>query len=50
MYYISDTAPKCYNQSDATLNSTAWFVNNIGAFITFLSLDDLYSFGSESTV
>ncbi|XDV12687.1 hypothetical protein PO909_001284 [Leuciscus waleckii] len=49
-YLKADTAPKCYNQSDATLNSTAWFVNHIGIFITFLSLDDLYSFGSESTI
>ncbi|XP_039542404.1 uncharacterized protein mslna [Pimephales promelas] len=46
----TDTAPKCYKQSDATLNSTAWFVNHIGVFINFLSLDDLYSFGSESTI
>ncbi|KAK7168100.1 hypothetical protein R3I94_002221 [Phoxinus phoxinus] len=49
-YLKSASAPKCYNLSDATLNSTAWFVNHIGIFITFLSLDDLYSFGSESTI
>ncbi|XP_077069477.1 uncharacterized protein mslna [Siphateles boraxobius] len=49
-YLKADTAPKCYSQSDATLNSTAWFVNHIGMFITSLSLDDLYSFGSESTI
>ncbi|XP_051743670.1 uncharacterized protein mslna [Ctenopharyngodon idella] len=49
-YLKADTAPKCYNSFDPNLNSTAWFVNNIGMFITFMSLDDLYSFGPEKTV
>ncbi|XP_016105313.1 uncharacterized protein [Sinocyclocheilus grahami] len=50
MYYILDTEAKCYNSNDTRLNSTAWFVNNIGAFITLLTLDDLYSFGPENTM
>ncbi|XP_048049205.1 uncharacterized protein mslna isoform X2 [Megalobrama amblycephala] len=49
-YLKADTAPKCFNSSDPSLNSTAWFVNNIGMFITFMSLDDLYSFGSDTTM
>ncbi|XP_058625899.1 uncharacterized protein mslna [Onychostoma macrolepis] len=49
-YLKTDTEAKCYNASDARLNSTAWFVNNIGVFITLLTLDDLYSFGPESTM
>ncbi|KAK2916614.1 hypothetical protein Q8A67_000988 [Cirrhinus molitorella] len=49
-YLKADTEAKCYNSSDPKLNSTAWFVSNIGVFITFLSLDDLYSFGPESTM
>ncbi|XP_067221288.1 uncharacterized protein [Chanodichthys erythropterus] len=49
-YLKADTVPKCYSSSDPSLNSTAWFVNNIGMFITFMSLDDLYSFGSETTI
>ncbi|XP_016414988.1 uncharacterized protein LOC107745597 [Sinocyclocheilus rhinocerous] len=49
-YLTADTEAKCYNPSDARLNSTAWFVNNIGVFITLLTLDDLYSFGPEKTM
>uniref|UniRef100_A0A8C1ZK03 Mesothelin a n=1 Tax=Cyprinus carpio TaxID=7962 RepID=A0A8C1ZK03_CYPCA len=49
-YLTADTQAKCYNSSDARLNSTAWFVNHIGVFITLLTLDDLYSFGPESTM
>ncbi|XP_067285094.1 uncharacterized protein mslna [Pseudorasbora parva] len=49
-YLKADSAPKCYNSDDAALNSTAWFVNHIGIFITFLSLDDLYSFGPDTTI
>lgn len=41
---------RCYNASDAELNSTAWFVNNIGSFVKFITLDDLTSFVSTSQV
>lgn len=41
---------RCYNASDPELNSTAWFVNNIGSFVTFMTLDDLTSFVSTSQV
>ncbi|XP_016392400.1 uncharacterized protein LOC107727132 [Sinocyclocheilus rhinocerous] len=49
-YLKADTEAKCYNSNDTRLSSTAWFVNNIGAFITLLTLDDLYSFGPENTM
>ncbi|XP_056310218.1 uncharacterized protein mslna [Danio aesculapii] len=49
-YLKADSTPKCYDASNAKLNSTAWFSNNIGTFITFLSLDDLYTFGSDSAI
>ncbi|XP_059413317.1 uncharacterized protein mslna [Carassius carassius] len=49
-YLKTDSQAKCYNSSDARLNSTAWFVNNIGVFITLLTLDDLYSFGPQTTM
>ncbi|XP_048870277.1 uncharacterized protein LOC125742379 isoform X2 [Brienomyrus brachyistius] len=38
--------PKCYKANDPKLNSTAWFVNYIGPFIEFMTLDDLNKFGS----
>ncbi|XP_053085695.1 uncharacterized protein LOC128317516 [Pangasianodon hypophthalmus] len=40
----SDGSPRCYNSSDPLLNSTAWFADNIGFFITFINLADLQSF------
>ncbi|XP_036412851.1 LOW QUALITY PROTEIN: uncharacterized protein LOC118797682 [Colossoma macropomum] len=46
----SDGSPRCYNSSDPLLNSTAWFANNIGFFITFISLTDLQSFVSDSKI
>lgn len=41
---------RCYNASDAELNSTAWFVSNIGNFVTFITLDDLTTFVSTAQV
>ncbi|CAN9502545.1 unnamed protein product [Ophioblennius macclurei] len=35
---------RCFNASDPELNSTAWFVTNIGNFISFASAEDLASF------
>ncbi len=45
-----ESEARCYNASDAELNSTAWFVNYIGSFVTFVTLDDLTSFVSTSQV
>ncbi|XP_039993319.1 mesothelin-like protein [Xiphias gladius] len=39
---------RCYNASDAELNSTSWFVNYIGNFVTFITVDDLTTFVSTS--
>ncbi|KAL0969375.1 hypothetical protein UPYG_G00226220 [Umbra pygmaea] len=47
-YLITGSKPKCYNASEPKLNSTAWFVNYIGVFITYLSLDDLSTFVTTS--
>ncbi|XP_051570817.1 uncharacterized protein mslna [Myxocyprinus asiaticus] len=49
-YLKTDSVPKCYNSTDPKLNSTAWFANHIGVFMTFVSLDDFYSFGPEDTI
>lgn len=40
--------PKCYFPGDPQLNSTAWFAQYIGSFVSFLTLDDVVTFGSES--
>ncbi|KAM9341441.1 uncharacterized protein ABDE67_015106 [Symphorus nematophorus] len=47
-YLTTGSEARCYNASDAELNSTAWFVNNIGSFVTFVTVDDLTSFVSTS--
>lgn len=39
------TPPKCYNPSDPTLRSTAWFHQYIGDFIPFITVADLQQFG-----
>nr|XP_021330389.1 mesothelin isoform X2 [Danio rerio] len=49
-YLKADSTPKCYDASNPKLSSTAWFSNYIGTFITFLNLDDLYTFGSDSAI
>ncbi|CAL8331825.1 unnamed protein product [Merluccius merluccius] len=41
-----EKVPKCYDPTDPELNSTAWFAEYIGAFMPFLTLDDLNMFGS----
>ncbi|CAB1341769.1 unnamed protein product [Coregonus sp. 'balchen'] len=46
----SSAAPKCYSPTDPKLNSTAWFLNYIGVFITFVTIEDFNTFGSESTL
>lgn len=42
--------PRCYSANDPELNSTAWFVKNIGVFVTYLSLEDLNTFVTASQV
>ncbi|XP_029594653.1 uncharacterized protein LOC115177814 isoform X2 [Salmo trutta] len=49
-YLTSASVPKCYNASDPELNSTAWFAENIGLFITYLTLEDLNTFGSAQVL
>ncbi|KAI5091205.1 hypothetical protein C0J45_18411 [Silurus meridionalis] len=44
-YLTTENAPKCYDPTDPTLNSTAWFYQYIGAFITFITVEDLQQFG-----
>ncbi|XP_041809840.1 uncharacterized protein LOC121618410 [Chelmon rostratus] len=47
-YLRTGSEARCYDASDAELNSTAWFANYIGSFVTFITLDDLTSFVSTS--
>ncbi|KAM7419684.1 hypothetical protein PAMA_016664 [Pampus argenteus] len=49
-YLTSVTVPRCYNADDPELNSTAWFVEYIGPFMPFLTLEDLQSFGSAEVI
>ncbi|XP_031722659.1 otoancorin [Anarrhichthys ocellatus] len=47
-YLRTGSETRCYNASDAEQNSTAWFVNYIGNFVTFITVDDLTTFISTS--
>ncbi|XP_063764890.1 uncharacterized protein LOC134881465 isoform X4 [Eleginops maclovinus] len=47
-YLGNGSEARCYNANDAELNSTAWFVNNIGNFVTFATVDDISNFISTS--
>ncbi|KAI3353425.1 hypothetical protein L3Q82_019952, partial [Scortum barcoo] len=49
-YLTSATVPRCYNASDPELNSTAWFAEYIGRFMSFLTLADLQAFGSAEVI
>ncbi|XP_028444309.1 uncharacterized protein LOC114562189 [Perca flavescens] len=49
-YLTSATVPRCYDPSDPELNSTAWFVEYIGPFMSFLTLEDLQMFGSAQVI
>ncbi|XP_042340408.1 uncharacterized protein LOC121941647 [Plectropomus leopardus] len=49
-YLTSETEPRCYNPSDPELNSTAWFVEYIGPFMSFLTLEDLELLGSTQVI
>ncbi|XP_076142601.1 uncharacterized protein LOC143124782 [Alosa pseudoharengus] len=47
-YLTQDGTPRCYNATVSELNSTAWFVDYIGPFISYASVSDLQSFCSSS--
>ncbi|KAI4896862.1 hypothetical protein NFI96_021852, partial [Prochilodus magdalenae] len=47
-YLTTGSTPKCYNVADPVLNSTSWFADYIGAFISYMSLNDLIAFGDMS--
>ncbi|XP_062308381.1 serine-rich adhesin for platelets-like [Osmerus eperlanus] len=49
-YLNNGSSPKCYNASNSELNSTDWFVNYIGTFVTYISLSDLNSFVPSSKI
>uniref|UniRef100_A0A671TLL1 Mesothelin a n=2 Tax=Sparus aurata TaxID=8175 RepID=A0A671TLL1_SPAAU len=49
-YLTSAIVPRCYSQSDPELNSTAWFAEYIGSFISFLTLEDLQTFGAAQNI
>ncbi|XP_052341753.1 uncharacterized protein LOC118373719 [Oncorhynchus keta] len=48
--YLGTGGPRCYSANDPELNSTAWFVNYIGVFVTYLSLEDLNTFVTASQI
>ncbi|XP_015231804.1 PREDICTED: uncharacterized protein LOC107085772 [Cyprinodon variegatus] len=47
-YLRAGSGARCYDPRDPELNSTSWFFNYIGSFVTFITLDDLTSFVSTS--
>uniref|UniRef100_A0A3Q3F5Q4 Mesothelin-like protein n=1 Tax=Kryptolebias marmoratus TaxID=37003 RepID=A0A3Q3F5Q4_KRYMA len=47
-YLSNGSGVRCYNPNDPELNSTSWFVDYIGSFVTFITLDDFTSFASTS--
>ncbi|XP_051242473.1 uncharacterized protein mslnb isoform X21 [Dicentrarchus labrax] len=44
------TLPRCYNDKDPELNSTAWFAEYIGPFMPFLTLEEFQSLGSAQDI
>ncbi|MEQ2241585.1 hypothetical protein ILYODFUR_026844, partial [Ilyodon furcidens] len=49
-YLQSATTPRCYDPNNPVLNSTAWFAEYIGAFMPFLTLEILQTFGSDEAL
>ncbi|XP_043999636.1 uncharacterized protein LOC122846636 [Gambusia affinis] len=47
-YLGAGSVARCYNATDPDLNSTSWFVNYIGSFVIFITLDDFKSFVNTS--
>ncbi|XP_047467263.1 uncharacterized protein LOC125023795 [Mugil cephalus] len=49
-YLRVGSGARCYNARDAELNSTAWFDDNIGSFVTYITLNDLTAFVSTTQI
>ncbi|KAM4540267.1 uncharacterized protein V3H82_022319 [Fundulus diaphanus] len=49
-YLSAGSGVRCYDPRDPELNSSSWFVNYIGSFITFITLDDLTSFVNTTQI
>ncbi|XP_036006813.1 uncharacterized protein LOC105939733 [Fundulus heteroclitus] len=49
-YLSAGSGVRCYDPRDPELNSTSWFFNYIGSFITFITLDDLTSFVNTTQI
>ncbi|KAM9709051.1 uncharacterized protein ACNS7B_001154 [Menidia menidia] len=49
-YLGNASTPRCYRPSDPELNSTAWFAEYVGLFITFITLEDLRAFVPTSNL
>ncbi|XP_054909140.1 uncharacterized protein LOC129374647 [Poeciliopsis prolifica] len=47
-YLGAEPVTRCSNLTDPDLNSTSWFVNYIGSFVIFITLDDFKSFVNTS--
>ncbi|XP_032402904.1 serine-rich adhesin for platelets-like [Xiphophorus hellerii] len=47
-YLGAESVARCYNATDPDLNSTSWFVNYIGSFVIFITLDDFKNFVNTS--
>uniref|UniRef100_A0AAV2JHR2 Uncharacterized protein n=1 Tax=Knipowitschia caucasica TaxID=637954 RepID=A0AAV2JHR2_KNICA len=43
-YLVPESGIKCYNASTPGLNSNSWFVENIGAFVMLVTVEDLNAF------
>ncbi|XP_069761835.1 uncharacterized protein [Narcine bancroftii] len=49
-YLLQGPRPKCYNASDPVLNSTAWFSQYLGLYLSQVPLSDLQSFSDDETL
>ncbi|XP_059834802.1 uncharacterized protein LOC132398983 [Hypanus sabinus] len=49
-YLLQEPKPKCYNARDPVLNSTAWFSQYLGLYLSQTSLSDLQSFSDNETL
>ncbi|XP_059834804.1 uncharacterized protein LOC132398984 [Hypanus sabinus] len=49
-YLQQEARPKCYNARDPVLNSTAWFSQYLGLYLSQVSLSDLQSFSENETL
>ncbi|XP_067912856.1 uncharacterized protein [Heterodontus francisci] len=47
---VAGPKPKCYNVNDPVLNSTAWFAQYLGFYLSQMSLTDLQSFSDNETL